>query len=271
MLTINTVAEILPLLKATIKEAGETLLKYYGSDVRTFIKKDRSPVTEADFASQKILLDGLRQFGYPILSEELEDTGERFKHPYVWIIDPLDGTKDFLQKTGEFCIMVGLVFNGTPVFGAIYQPTEKRLCYAVKSLGAYCENIHDAKPMKLGISQTHNNNIMLVSRNHATSADHELGKFLNVSSIIPCGSVGVKAYRIANSEAAFSINLSSKTGEWDTCAADIIIQEANGIMSDTKGETLLYNKPIPRNERGFVISCKSFHKRVLEALKAISK
>ena len=122
---------------AAIKKSGEAVLKIYKKiDVGEQVKGDKSPVTEADIASNKVLMEGLAKTGIKILSEEEKDFDGRVSENQVWIIDPLDGTMDFIQKTGEFSVMVGLVEGRKCVFGVVYQPSEERWYVAEKGKGA---------------------------------------------------------------------------------------------------------------------------------------
>ena len=110
-----------------VKKAGEKVLEIYQRKFKVYEKEDTSPVTEADMASEGIILSGLRKYGYGILSEESKDGSSRLRKEKIWIIDPLDGTQDFLQKTGEFSIMVGLVYKREPFLGVVYKPVGDKI------------------------------------------------------------------------------------------------------------------------------------------------
>ncbi len=243
-------------LKVTIKEAGAAVLSFYGEDAGvTYKEKDNTPVTKADFASQDVLIRGLSGFGYPIISEELMDDKSRLKAQRVWVIDPLDGTRHFLQNDGEFCVMVALVEGDQSILGAIYVPTKKELYYAQKGGGAYVQNGND-KPVEIKVSSVSDPSMakMLISKNHLQKDDIEFAKRQGIVNRIVCGSAGIKAMRVAAGEAEVYINSTDKTGEWDACASDIIITEAGGKMTDMDGQLLRYNKVSPNNQNGFIIS-----------------
>ena len=120
-----------------VKDAGKRALEIYQASFTVEYKADSSPITEADIAVNKMLVGGLGQYGLPILSEELADNKERLNASRVWIIDPVDGTKGFIKKTGDFSIMVGFVQEGRPIFGVVYQPTVDQLYYAAKKEGSF--------------------------------------------------------------------------------------------------------------------------------------
>ena len=113
------------------KEAGNAIMEIYNKKYVIEKKDDDSPVTTADITSNNIITSGIKNISkHPILSEEIQDTPERLSSEYVWIVDPLDGTSDFIKKNGEFSVMIGLVQGNTPVFGASYEPATKKCYYA---------------------------------------------------------------------------------------------------------------------------------------------
>ncbi|MBT4941564.1 MAG: hypothetical protein HOJ25_02715 [Candidatus Magasanikbacteria bacterium] len=113
------------------KEAGNAIMEIYNKKYVIEKKDDDSPVTTADITSNNIITSGIKNISkHPILSEEIQDTPERLSSEYVWIVDPLDGTSDFIKKNGEFSVMIGLVQGNTPVFGVSYEPATKKCYYA---------------------------------------------------------------------------------------------------------------------------------------------
>ena len=124
----------------TIIEAGDRVREIYESDFEVSKKDDNSPITKADLESNKIIRAALEKTGIPILSEEDVDDKSRLNSDKIWIVDPLDGTTDFVNRTGEFTIMVGLVENHVPVMGLIYWPTKQKLYYAERGMGAFCSH-----------------------------------------------------------------------------------------------------------------------------------
>ncbi|PLX27226.1 3'(2'),5'-bisphosphate nucleotidase CysQ [Candidatus Parcubacteria bacterium] len=257
------------------KEAGRTAMKFYGKEQHVKMKAKASPVTDADLASNKIILDGLKEFGFEYLSEEDQKDKKRFGAPYVWVIDPLDGTKDFIQMTGEFTIMFALTkkFKGNvyrPVLGIIYQPQKKNLYYAIKDCGAYVlEKLK--KKRKLSVSKrTRPSSLhMLSSRNHGTELEKEVAFVYGVKHKKELGS-SLKACLIADKVGDVSFNPSTHTYEWDVCASDLIIHEAGGKFTTTKGELFSYNKKDPRNYDGYLASNGLVHKDFLKVIKKMS-
>lgn len=247
--------EELEVLKEVIRDAGEAIMAYYSKDVDVSVKSDFSPVTEADLASERVLLQGLGKFGYGVLSEETEDNLGRLTYEKIWVIDPLDGTKDFIGRTGEFSVMVGLVERGEIVMGAVYEPVSRKLYYAMKGGGAFLE-VDGGVAEKLSVSKISDFSKvrMLISRFHLLEYEKGLAKRLGINNMVECGSAGIKICRIAEGNAELYINSSDKTFEWDICAADIVLTEAGGKIIDLNGERFSYNKKESRNEEGVVAS-----------------
>ena len=119
-----------------VTNAGEKILEIYKDDFQVGKKDDNSPITQADLESNKIIKESLLRTKIPILSEEDTDDKSRVASDKIWIVDPLDGTQDFVNKTGEFTVMVGLIENHVPVMGLVYWPTEKKIVFCRK--GSWC-------------------------------------------------------------------------------------------------------------------------------------
>ncbi|MEA1925897.1 MAG: 3'(2'),5'-bisphosphate nucleotidase CysQ [Patescibacteria group bacterium] len=251
-------------LISLVKKAGEAVLKFYDFP-KVEYKEDNSPVTQADFASEKIILDSLSKISnFGILSEETTDDKKRLKQEYVWVVDPLDGTKDFIQKTGEFSIMVGLAKNGEPIMGVVYQPVCKKLCYAVKGKGSFirADNGIDKQLRVSSINELQVSRLV-VSRNHLSEKDAIYAEKMGLKNYVKAGSNGVKMCLIAQNKADLFFNTGTGMGEWDSCAPQIILTEAGGMVTGTDGRPLLYNKSEPKNKFGIVASNGILHKEIL--------
>lgn len=265
-----THAGIIDRLRFIAKEAGTEIMKIYQRDFAVKYKSENNPVTEADFISNSIIEKDLAEFGYHVLSEETIDDNNRLSAQRIWIVDPLDGTKDFIAKTGEFSIMIGLVEDNKPILGIVYQPANGSFFYAIKNHGAFLENyLGESKRISVSKENKIHNARMLLSRHHILSKELECARKLGVSSQIQCGSAGVKAAIVAQGNAEIYVNAGDKTGEWDVCAADILIREAGGRITDIYGKDLFYNKRIPRQNYGFVISNGLIHEMVVKELASL--
>ncbi len=260
-------------IKNIAKTAGEKILEFYNQkyDVSYKDGNESTPLTEADLASEKIINANLKKFNIPILSEEAADDLKRLDSEYVFIVDPLDGTSDFIKRTGEFSVMIGLAKEGKPIMGVAYEPLKKIFYIAEKDKGCFIE-----KDGKVARVQVNNNDDfsewkILVSRNHLREEELIIFEKFNFKEKIAMGSVPIKIGKIVSGEAEIYINSSDKTGEWDTCVGQIMIEEAGGKITDMHGEKIVYNKKVPKNLNGFVITNGQRHEEIITELAKIKK
>jgi len=263
--------EILEKVKEVVREAGVEIMKKYGADNEIMKKKDKTLVTEVDLLSEKIILEGLKDFDYGILSEENLGANNRMGKERVWIIDPIDGTMDFIKKTGEFSVMIGLVENGKPILGVVYQPSEDKLYSAILGGGAFLEEKGKIKKLEVSDNKNFSKVTMLGSRHHMKELEVKLCQDLGIVDFVTHGSAGLKICLIAEQKAGLYINSSDKTGEWDICAGDIILSEAGGKLTDMDGNDFVYNREQYLNLEGFVASNGLLHKKVIEDIEMIRK
>jgi len=186
------------------------------------------------------------------------------KSDKVWIVDSLDGTQDFLDKTDQFCIMIGLAEKGKAVLGLVYIPTQDKLLYAEKGRGAYMQ-IGNGKPEKIHVS--YQSDIkkarLVVSRSHISHIIENAAIKLEVGEMVKCGSNGVKMSLIAEGKADVFFNPTDKFGQWDCCAPQIIVEEAGGKVTGVHGEEILYNGENVKNPFGLMVSNGILHTRVI--------
>ncbi len=255
------------------REAGKIAMFFYRKKYAIKDKKDRTPVTEADIAINDYLMEELSKYNYPIISEEIKDNFEKRKNAeFTWIIDPLDGTSDFIQKTGEFSIMIGLINKkGESVLGVVYVPALSELYYAQRGEGSYiCHskfqdelssigewdsldcNSEFQQKIQVNKNPTKNGKI-LTSRNHLGKYEQEIAKKYNMTQT-PVGSAGLKICWIARGNAELYINSSNKSGLWDICAADIILTEAGGKICDNNNNKILYNAKNVMLQNGYIVA-----------------
>ncbi len=220
------------------------------------------------FQELKIILEELRVFDYGILSEETKEENDRLNKEKVWIIDPLDGTSDFVDRTGEFVIMIALAFCGEPVIGVVYQPTEQILYCAQTGKGAHIEQTGQASKTAVSGVNELNQALMLNSRFHLSQDVIDFAEKFSIKQKT-CGSAGLKICLVASGKADLNINTSGKTSEYDICAADIILSEAGGKITDMAGQKFIYNKKDPRNLNGYAASNGLIHDKIIKSLAKI--
>lgn len=229
-------------------DAGKKIMAIYEMDFDVYSKKDESPLTEADLASHHHIINELAAFdsGFPILSEESADIDwkERQSWQTYWLIDPLDGTKEFIKKNGEFTVNIALIHNNEPVLGVVYAPATDILYYATTEIGAWKQESGAAS--KINVSAKAESPIRVVgSRSHQSEAMTGYLSQYPKHEMIPMGS-SLKLCLIAEGKADFYPRL-GPTCEWDTAAAHAIVSAAGGqcVIYDekknTETEDLKYN------------------------------
>ncbi len=249
-------------------EAGQIILKHYSQDISVTLKKQNEPVTEADKESNLYITEKLQKL-FPedgILAEESKDNRERRNKSRVWIVDPMDGTKEFIDKNGQFAVMIGLAQDGLPVMGVVYQPVTKKMFYATKGGGAFLKQNDEVN--KLIVSKVNEASQMrlVVSRSHRSKLLDEIKNELRIEKDIATGSVGLKVGLLVENKSDLYIHPNSKTKEWDTCAPQIILEEAGGRMTDCWGSPMLYNKENVFNDKGYVASNNQCHPEIVERI-----
>jgi len=258
------------------RTAGETILDFYATDFlieeKIFGDNFSEPVTIADRTASKIIVESLAD-AFPadgILSEEEFDDQERLTKSRVWIIDPLDGTKGFVEKTGDFAVQIGLAENGESILGVVFLPLEDALYFAAKAKGAWLIEKNDA-PKRLQVSDETNFAEMnlAVSKNHRSPKMNRIVGDFNLKKEIRRGSVGLKVGLIARRICDLYIHLSPRTKHWDTCAPEIILKEAGGKLTDIFGEKIVYNTTDVHNHNGVLASNTAAHDLAVARLKPL--
>lgn len=260
------IEEILYTTKNIIKNAGDEVLKLYNKEIKFNLKQDNSPVTEADRISDEIILSGLSKFNIPILSEESLDSLDRLSQKTVWIIDSLDGTADFIKKTGEFSIMMGLIKEGRPIFGIVYLPVNKKLYFALKGKGSFLEKGGKKKKLRVTNSKDIKNARLVVSRNHLKPEDEKKANNMGIHNLKKSGSNGIKMGLIAEGEAEIFYNTTNKMSQWDSCGPEIILTEAGGKVTDIEGNKIVYNVKNTKLEKGLVATNSILHNHIINNL-----
>jgi 3'(2'), 5'-bisphosphate nucleotidase len=261
----------IPELDIAIKaaqEASNVILEIYQKDYNTFTKTDNSPVTDADLKSNKVINEILSNTKYSILSEEDIDDQSRLSKDMIWIVDPLDGTSDFIDKTGEFTVMIALIQNKKPILGVISWPTEKILFAAQKNCGAFrysndkWDKISVTKIDELPKCRT------VGSKHHLSEKEKEFIKKIGIEDFTSIGS-SLKVGKISSGQAEAYITTTNKMKEWDTAASYCIISEAGGKMTDMLGNDLTYNNKNVHHQNGILVTNGLIHDKIVEEFKKL--
>lgn len=247
----DDIKKLLPQLIPLVEYAGQCISDLYHQNVEVIEKSDGSPVTDADKQSHNVIKKGLKDLtpNIPMVSEEDEESW-KIKSDYYWLIDPLDGTKGFIYKSGDFCINVALMHNDTPIFGLIHVPLTKETFYAFdKKAWRYFEDettpIHTRTPPSQGLT--------LLLGGYGLKFQKQQNYFLKTYPVknVKHMRSAIKFCYIANGLADLYIRF-DPCSEWDTAAGQILVEAAGGIMTNLDGSDFIYGKPKLINE-GFVV------------------
>ncbi len=256
------------------RTAGTAVLAHYSRDIvaESKIGADNfsEPVTIADREASMLVVEGLQRH-FPddgILSEEEDDdTRHRMARDRVWIIDPIDGTAGFIKKDGDFAVQIGLAVEGIPVVGVVLMPFHDVLYFASSGAGAFAVKGGGAQE---AMSVSDQNDIgemnLAMSRNHASKQMFRIVEELGFRKEVRRGSVGLKIGLIAEQVCDIYIHPSPRTKLWDTCAPQIILEEAGGVLTDLWGRRYSYDVRDVQNWGGIVASNGAAHDEVIRRL-----
>ena len=227
-------------------EAGKTIMEIYDKDFSIEYKDDKSPLTEADLASNDVIVSALEKYDIPIMSEEgkMIEYDERKDWEYYWCIDPIDGTKEFIKKNGEFTVNIALIHKDTPVLGVVYAPALGDMYKAKKGDGAF----KNGQKLPLEVNETPEKSLKVVaSKSHLSEETQsfidELAKDTESIEQVSKGS-SLKLVMVAEGSADIYPRL-APTMEWDTAAADAVVREAGKMtyqFDNEAKEPVVYNK-----------------------------
>jgi myo-inositol-1(or 4)-monophosphatase len=245
---------------AAALEAGAIIRSIYNTDYDVDYKGKDSPVTRADHEANHKIHD-IIQGAFPHdgwLSEETVDSPARLSRQRVWVVDPMDGTKEFIRKIPEFAVSIALVDDGEPVLGVTYNPPTDQLYWAVRGQGAW----YGAQRLQVTPCARLSDAMILSSRSETKRGEWDA--FKNAFQTRPTGSIAYKLSVIACGEADASFTLVPKN-EWDICAGVLILEEAGGQVSNLDGSRVVFNQPktlLP----GLVASNTSLHEQILQLI-----
>jgi 3'(2'), 5'-bisphosphate nucleotidase len=222
------------------RSAGALIMRYFTAGFTTSRKQDKSPVTDADIAANRYIVEALAKLApsIPIVAEEDEEL-TKDEHELFWLVDPLDGTRSFINGEPEFTVNIGLIQHGKPVLGVIYLPPTELMYFAgeraYRSIaGSTPEIIHARKPEEEGL-------VVVSSKAFARAETQEFLKSIKVKELVP-GSSSIKFCQVAEGSADLYPRF-GRTMEWDTAAGHAILNAAGGRVETWDGKPLLYGKP----------------------------
>jgi 3'(2'),5'-bisphosphate nucleotidase len=251
-------------------QAGEAIMEHYQMGLDVDRKAHDEPVTLADRVADDLITAGLRA-AFPedgLLSEESDDDLSRLGKERVWIVDPLDGTTEFIAETGEFAVQIALTVDAQPALGVVYRPATGQTFYAVKGEGAY--QVHDGRKVRLRVSTASDpaQMCLVASRSHYSAFIEAARQTLDISMVKRVGSVGLKVALVA--QGACDLYLATTVAkEWDLCAPHALLLEAGGVLTNLCGELPVYNKAEPVGCAGLVASNGLAHGQIVETLEPL--
>uniref|UniRef100_A0A486XNH9 3'(2'),5'-bisphosphate nucleotidase CysQ n=1 Tax=Rheinheimera sp. BAL341 TaxID=1708203 RepID=A0A486XNH9_9GAMM len=239
-------SRLLDPVKTAAREAGAELWQLYQSgDFQQQQKADASPVTSADLAANRIIIDRLSELtpDIPIISEEsqLAPLTQRQHWPRYWLIDPMDGTQEFVARSGDFAVSIALVEHGWPALGVIYWPKEDVLYYASRGNGAFKQQRNLINRIYVNKHQAGDRLKIAISRRQPLQPIVDLLQSKDEVEYIALGSCSLKSCLVAEGKADCYLRL-GPTGEWDTGAVHVIVEEAGGKILDSEFIPLSYNQ-----------------------------
>lgn len=236
-------AALLAPVEALARQAGAVILRIYDSDFAVQLKADASPVTAADEAAEAVIVPALRALtpAWPVVAEEAVSRGEcAATGPRFWLVDPLDGTREFVARNGEFTVNIALIADGEPVLGVVFLPVQDRLYAGLRGQGAWVEDGNGRRA--IGCRAAPGEGLTVASsRSHGDEA--RLAAFLQgrcVTAHVPAGS-SLKFGLVAEGRADLYPRF-GRTMEWDTAAGHAVLAAAGGSVCDLHGQPLRYGK-----------------------------
>lgn len=240
---IRTPGALLPDIRKLAHQAAQQILAVYDTDFAIEHKDDRSPLTEADMAAHQTIVNGLKSItpGIPILSEESGeiDYATRSHWHQYWLVDPLDGTREFIKRNGEFTVNIALVSGHEVILGVVYVPVTGVCYYAARGHGAF-KSAPAQEPQAIHTRSTQPGNLAIAgSRSHGSQRFQEFLQQLGDVEIVTIGS-SLKHCMVAEGHVDLYPRF-GPTSEWDTAAAQCVVEEAGGIVTDINLQPLRYN------------------------------
>lgn len=268
--TLDLSAELDFLIK-TAREAATIVNTFYVGSSEVRYKSENEPVTEADRSANQHILARLNAV-FPddgVLSEESKDDLSRLQKERVWIVDPLDGTKEFIARNGEFSIMIALTIGGKAVLGVVMQPDPGVLYVGGVTVPARMYEDGEQIPLQVSDTAQPSKMVLVTSRSHRPQIVDKMAKALHISRERTSGSVGLKVGIIARNLADFYVHPSPGVKEWDLCAPCAVLEAAGGVMTDCWGNPLRFNQRDVRAHNGVIASNGKAHEEIVKTVASI--
>jgi 3'(2'),5'-bisphosphate nucleotidase len=252
------------------RRAAAIIARHYAAAAGDFRSKaDGTPVTAADLEANAAITATLGE-AFPedaLLCEEAPDDGTRLGRSRVWIVDPLDGTRDFLARTGDFTVNIGFVVDGRPVVTVVHQPGRGDLYHAARGGGSFRVSGGTSTRLQVSATAALAEVRVGISRHNAPAALLRCLEDAGLAGRTVRLGASSKYLALAAGELDALVTLTTGETEWDTCAPELIAVEAGGVVTDVDGQPLRYNQPDLKRHRGIVASNGRCHAQLLALLR----
>lgn len=259
----------LEIAETIAREAGDVLMGFYRGAYEVDHKEGTEPVTEADRSANALIVRRLRE-AFPddgvVAEESVEDARLASGRRRVWMVDPMDGTREFTAHTDEFAAMIGLAIDGRPALGVVNQPATGTLYRGLVGDGA--EMVRADRVVALRVSDRDEPAALrlICSRSHLPDVVRSMMADLGITEMLRSGSVGLKIGRIGTADCDLYLHPSVGTKLWDSCAPEAILHAAGGRLTDFDGRPLSYDPTHVHNDRGLLASNGTIHEALIERL-----
>ncbi len=254
------------------RAAADVVMRIYGEgNFRVEFKEGDDPVTRADKEANALLLEHLGRVlpGVTIVAEESEPStfAEYTRADAAFFVDPLDGTREFVSRNGEFCVMVGFAEAGAATLGAVVCPAAGRSF--IGASGLFAEEISPSgarSPVRVSSAATLEESRVLISRSHKSEATDRILARLGARALVPFGSAGMKSVQIASGDFDIYVHPGPSGMLWDSCAPEAIVRGAGGLLTDAVGRAIDYRRSTLQNTGGVLAASPRLHGLALAAL-----
>ena len=257
-------------------QAADVVRGFWGTELAVDRKTGDEPVTIADRQASDLLVAGLRQAfpGDAVLSEEVPDDGSRLQNRRVWMVDPIDGTRDFIAGDTGFAVMVGLAIEGRARLGVLVMPAWKELFVGIVDPGGNHQAWKqvgggERAPLRTTELATPPGIRLVASKTHRTREVDHFRRALAIQDEVNVGSVGLKVAMVADARRDLYVYPGARTKLWDTCGPEAVLIAAGGRLTDVHGQPLDYTKAELQNTGGIVASNGPLHDLVIQALQPL--
>lgn len=268
-------ADLIPSLRAIATEAAELIAGVYATPFEVEYKKPSDPVTIADRRANDLICRRLQQQfpGVPVVAEEsAPDTFAGFQQePFVFFVDPLDGTREFVQKNGEFVVMIGLIDESGPIAGVLHAPATGEEYWGGREVPATHRDARGTtRALSVSAAARLADATVVSSRSHRSVRVEAALAALGAARIDALGSAGLKCAAVAHGSADAYVAPGYAGSRWDVCAGEAIVRAAGGLVTDTEGAPIDYRGAGLTNDRGIVASNGRLHGEIVERLAALA-